>query len=61
MRRSKNQRGPERLIDSITYRISTTQRSYIEKIAESHNVGLCEAARIVMDAGIGALSGAGIE
>ena len=55
MEKQRNQRGLERLTDSIAYRISATHRSYIEEIAESRNVGLCEAARIVMEAGIEAL------
>jgi hypothetical protein len=55
MKKQRNQHGLERLTDSIAYRISATHRSYIEEIAESRNVGLCEAARIVMEAGIEAL------
>lgn len=63
MRTHRNQHGLERLTDSIAYRISATQRSSIEQIAESKNVGLCEAARIVMEAGLEALgkTRAGVE
>ena len=56
MKKSRNQRGIERLTDSITYRIDATTRSHIEKMAESENLGLCEAARIVMQAGIEVLN-----
>jgi hypothetical protein len=52
LKKSRNQRCKERLLDSINFRINAQTRSYIEEIAESENVGLCEAARIVMQAGI---------
>ena len=57
----RNQRGSERLTDSIAFRIDAVTRSHIEKIAESENVGLCEAARIAVQAGIKALGKAKIE
>ena len=49
MRKCRNQKGPERLTDAIAYRISASQRAFLERIAEEKNVGLCEAARIVLD------------
>jgi hypothetical protein len=56
MKTHRNQRGLERLTDSLAYRIDASTRLHIEEIAESENVGLCEAARIVMQAGIEALN-----
>jgi hypothetical protein len=56
MIKQRNQHGVERLTDSIAYRIDASTRSHIEEIAESENVGLCEAARLVMQAGIEALN-----
>ena len=49
MRKCRNQKGPERLTDAIAYRISASQRAFLERLAEEKNVGLCEAARIVLD------------
>ena len=45
----KNQMGPERLTDAVAYRISASQRAFLEHIAEEKNVGLCEAARAVLN------------
>ncbi len=45
----RNQRGPERLTDAIAYRISTSQRAFLERMADEQGVNLCEAARIVID------------
>ena len=45
MKKRKNQKGPERLTDAVAYRISASQRAFLERIAEEKNVGLCEAAR----------------
>ena len=49
MRRCRNQKGSERLTDAIAYRITASQRAFLEQIAEEKNVGVCEAARIVLD------------
>ena len=49
MRKCRNQKGFERLTDAIAYRISASQRAFLEQIAEEKNIGLCEAARIVLD------------
>ena len=49
MRKCRNQKGPERLTDAIAYRISASQRAFLEQIAEEKNIGLCEAARIILD------------
>ena len=49
MRKCRNQKGIERLTDAIAYRISASQREFLEQIAEEKNIGLCEAARIVLD------------
>ena len=49
MRKCRNQKGTERLTDAIAYRISASQREFLERIAEEKNIGLCEAARIVLD------------
>jgi hypothetical protein len=47
--RRKNQKGPERLTDAIAYRVTASQRAFLERIAEERNMGLCEAARSVLD------------
>ncbi|MDD1759748.1 MAG: hypothetical protein LUQ44_04005 [Methanothrix sp.] len=49
MRKCRNQKGTERLTDAIAYRISASQREFLERMAEEKNIGLCEAARIVLD------------
>lgn len=49
MRVNRRKRGSERLMDAISFRVSQTQRAFLEKIAEEKNVGLCEAARSVID------------
>ncbi len=49
MERRKNQKGSERLNDAIAYRISASQRAFLERIAEEKNVGVCEAARIILN------------
>ena len=56
MIKQRNQHGAERLTDSIAYRIDASTRSHIEEIAESENVGICESARIIMQAGIETLN-----
>jgi hypothetical protein len=52
MKKCRNQKGSERLTDAIAYRISASQRAFLERIAEEKNVGLCEAARTVLDEAI---------
>lgn len=49
MKKCRNQKGSERLTDAIAYRISASQRAFLEQIAEKKNVGLCEAARIILN------------
>jgi len=49
MRRRRNQKGPERLTDAIAYRITASQRAFLEQVAEERNIGLCEAARFILD------------
>jgi hypothetical protein len=49
MTKYRNKKGKERLSDAITYRISASQRAFLEKLAEEKNIGLCEAARYVLD------------
>jgi len=39
----------KRLCDAISFRVSPEQRRFLEKIAEEHNIGLCQAARSVLD------------
>ena len=39
----------KRLCDAISFRVSPEQRAFLEKTAEEHNVGLCEAGRIIID------------
>jgi hypothetical protein len=49
MKKYRNQKGKERLTDAITYRISASQRAFLENLADEMNTGLCEAARSVLD------------
>jgi hypothetical protein len=49
MRVKRRKRGMERLMDAVSFRVSPSQRAFLEKIAEEKNVGLCEAGRIVID------------
>jgi len=39
MRKCRNQKGFERLTDAIAYRISASQRAFLEQIAEEKNIG----------------------
>lgn len=39
----------ERLADNICLRITTKQRSFLEKRSEQMNINVCEAARSVLD------------
>ncbi|NLX38877.1 MAG: hypothetical protein GXY73_05115 [Methanothrix sp.] len=39
----------ERLMDAVSFRVSPSQRAFLEKIAEEKKVGLCEAARSILD------------
>jgi hypothetical protein len=45
----RRERGMERLMDAVSFRVSPSQRAFLEKIAEDKNVGLCEAGRIIID------------
>lgn len=38
--------------DAISYRVTDKQRSYLEKFAEKNKLGLCAAARELMNLGI---------
>jgi hypothetical protein len=39
----------ERLMDAVSFRVSPSQRAFLEKIAEENKIGLCEAARSILD------------
>jgi hypothetical protein len=47
--RAKGQKKSERLMDAVSFRVSPAQRAFLERIAEEKNVGLCEAARSVLN------------
>ncbi len=49
MKHRRGQKNKERLTDVISYRISALQRAFLEKRADEKNMGLCEAARSVLD------------
>jgi len=36
-------------MDAVSFRVSPSQRAFLEKIAEEKKVGLCEAARSILD------------
>ena len=61
MKKCRNQKGSERLTDAIAYRISASQRAFLERIAEEKNVGLCEAARIILDDAMSKTGGQNVE
>ena len=42
----------ERLPEVVSYRISAATRACLEKFADENRMGLCEAAREILDAGI---------
>jgi hypothetical protein len=46
---TKRRTGQDRLTDSISYRISSAQRAFLEEISENNKIGLCEAARNILD------------
>ena len=50
--RAKRRNGLERLCDAVSFRVSPKQRKCLEQVAEESNIGLCEAARLLLDAGI---------
>lgn len=52
MKKFRNQRGPERLSDAISCRISASQRAYIEKMAVERDIDLGAAIRELLNAGI---------
>lgn len=52
MKKYRNQRGNERLTDAIAYRISASQRAFLENMADEMNINLCEAARMLLDEGM---------
>jgi len=47
--RPKLKKREERMCDAISFRVLPAHRDFMEKIAEKHNVGLCEAARIIIE------------
>lgn len=57
MRAKRRQRGLERLMDAVSFRVSPSQRAFMEKVAEKYNVGLCEAGRIILDEAIARAGG----
>jgi hypothetical protein len=56
----KKTKGPERMRDAISYRVTDRQRAFLEKFAAEQKVGICEAARELLDLGIKAKAGAEI-
>jgi hypothetical protein len=52
--RNTKQKGKERLCDAISFRVSSSQRKNLERVSEIYGIGLCEAARELLDAGIAA-------
>jgi hypothetical protein len=52
VRKYRNQRGRERLSDAISCRVSASQRTCLEKLAQEKGIDLGEAIRELLDAGI---------
>ena len=48
----------KRMRDAVSYRVTDEQRASLEHYAENQKVGLCEAARRLMDLGIRVAEGA---
>lgn len=44
--------GYERMREVISYRITDSQRAFLEGVAKERGVGICEAGRIALDAAI---------
>ena len=42
----------ERLCDAFSFRLTPSQRRWLEEISEQRKIGLCEAARLVLDEGM---------
>jgi len=55
---SRKPKGQERMKDAISYRVTDRQRACLEKFAEERKIGICEAARELLDLGIEARAGA---
>jgi hypothetical protein len=45
-------KGEQRMRDAISYRVTDKQRIFLEKFAENRKLGLCAAARELMNLGI---------
>lgn len=45
----------KRLNDSLTFRVSTEQRQFLEQVANAEGISLGEAGRILLEAGANAL------
>jgi hypothetical protein len=54
---AKRQKGIDRLMDAVSFRVSPVQRAFLERIADEKNVGLCEAARFVLNEAIARAGG----
>ena len=39
----------ERLCDSLAFRATPSQREFIEKLSEDHNITICEGIRLLID------------
>jgi len=52
MKRYKNQKGAVRLTDSLAFRVRAEHRQAVERFAEEHKVGVCDAARALLGIGI---------
>jgi hypothetical protein len=50
--RYKNQKGPVRMTDALAFKVTPMHREAVERYAEQLNVGICEAARALLDEGI---------
>ena len=46
---SKKPIRQERMRDVISYRLTDSQRAFLEKISEQERIGLGEAARTILD------------
>jgi hypothetical protein len=52
MARLKNQKGPVRMTDALAFKVTPQHREAVERYAEQYKMGICEAARELLNAGI---------
>jgi hypothetical protein len=52
--RNMRHKGKEKPCDAISFRVTSSQRRCLKQVSREYGIGLCEAARELLDAGIAA-------